>query len=421
MSKRDIFHTPGVSRTTMIFKRKRALLTAGTSKTSARKTSGARVSHIAFVDSFRALLALYVVALHCAFSVWPQLDGVGRDGLGRLAMVFFHGHLAVAAFIFVSGFCLMLPVARYGCSLRAGTTGFYVGRIKRIVPTFYAAVALAWALNGLFIDQSTHTIWAASLPISWPAVLANLTMTQNLMFVSSVNYVFWSIAVEFQIYLLFPLLVWMWRTLDRVAVAVAVLAVSAVLGGAVLGTRWQGLHPHFLGLFVVGMWVATTATGGRQSVSILKGVIALGIAACVGWFCLRTFGREWVRVVAADYAFVFIMAIILTDWCRAVPRLAFARRWMSTRGLVLLGTISYSLYLVHAPMIQITWQLFVRGHGYTPAAQLAVLLATAVPASVVVAIVFFYLFERPFLSSRQKRAVLEATPAPALAVTTGPA
>jgi peptidoglycan/LPS O-acetylase OafA/YrhL len=60
-----------------------------------------------------------------------------------LAKVTSEGHFAVTAFIVVSGFCLMLPVARAGRRLRGGTGVFLLRRFCRIAPPMYAAVLLA--------------------------------------------------------------------------------------------------------------------------------------------------------------------------------------------------------------------------------------------------------------------------------------
>ena len=76
--------------------------------------------------------------------------------------------------------------------------------------------------------------------------------------------------------------------------------------------------------------------------------------------------------------------------------------------LYLVGTFSYSLYLLHAPVIQIAWQLVIHPLHLSGLAGFVTLLAIAIPACIGIAWVFFLIFERPFMSSRQNCAVLDA-------------
>ncbi|MDE3231488.1 MAG: acyltransferase family protein, partial [Chloroflexota bacterium] len=66
-------------------------------------------TRLGYVDGLRALAALYVVVGHCMATVWPfqAPDGIA----GPLANLLQFGHYAVSAFIVLSGFSLMLPVA----------------------------------------------------------------------------------------------------------------------------------------------------------------------------------------------------------------------------------------------------------------------------------------------------------------------
>jgi hypothetical protein len=79
-------------------------------------------SHLPHLDGMRAVLALYVAVHHCYLSIWPIDRGAGLPGaaVGRIVNWLLFGRLAVAGFIAVSGYCLMLPVARGDGILRGG-------------------------------------------------------------------------------------------------------------------------------------------------------------------------------------------------------------------------------------------------------------------------------------------------------------
>jgi len=70
--------------------------------------------HLRFLDGFRGFVALYVVLYHAKLQNWPEFSGApGPTGWTRaLTSWLSFGELAVTCFIAISGFCLMLPVAK---------------------------------------------------------------------------------------------------------------------------------------------------------------------------------------------------------------------------------------------------------------------------------------------------------------------
>src|SRR5215203_1884331 len=102
---------------------------------------------LAFLDGLRGLAASYVVLHHAALLVPPS----GLTGPATVARFLLrHGHYAVAVFIVLSGYCLMLPVARDPLGrLPGGTLAFFGRRARRILPPYYAALVLCWALIAL--------------------------------------------------------------------------------------------------------------------------------------------------------------------------------------------------------------------------------------------------------------------------------
>src|SRR5579859_7861710 len=81
-------------------------------------------ARLGYVDGLRALAALYVVASHCVTEVWPY-NNIPSGVVGQFAGFMQYGHFAVSVFIVLSGFSLMLPVARSGNRLPQGAWGFY--------------------------------------------------------------------------------------------------------------------------------------------------------------------------------------------------------------------------------------------------------------------------------------------------------
>ena len=121
---------------------------------------------------------------------------------------FIYGRFAVVVFIVLSGFSLALSPARHGWRLD-GISQFARRRARRILPAYWAALAFSLAVAWLIVPQPGHGVPDAK------SVLVNGLLVQNIVGAHSPNAAFWSMAVEAQLYLLFPLLLLMVRRLER--------------------------------------------------------------------------------------------------------------------------------------------------------------------------------------------------------------
>src|SRR5581483_3417537 len=155
-----------------------------------------------------------------------------------LATALNYGTYAVPVFIVLSGFCLMLPLAQRQTLDLPGGAGLYLRRRAwRILPPYYGALAFSIAVIALVpIMQLPHnTAWDSKVPVTLGGVIAHLLLFHNLSegWLYQINGPMWSIAVEWQIYFLFPaLLLPLWRRAGQ----------AAMLGAALL----LGVLPHFL-------------------------------------------------------------------------------------------------------------------------------------------------------------------------------
>ena len=213
--------------------------------------------HLGYLDGLRALAALFVVLHHCSLMVsWagtpPRLQSA-------LISLLFHGHDAVDLFIVLSGFCLMLPVARADGLLKGGPSAFFRRRVRRILPPYYLALGLSLALMWLFLKHPMGGFGDGSRQITWAGVGAHMFLIHDVFpaTASQINPVFWSIAVEWRIYFAFPLLVWAWRRFGALATTLAALMIGyglfAALASTPLNLAPWGMCPHYLGLFALGM------------------------------------------------------------------------------------------------------------------------------------------------------------------------
>lgn len=364
---------------------------------------------LGYVDGFRAVAALYVVVGHMAVTIWP--GGNPSGPIAPFARLVNYGHEAVALFIVLSGFSLMLPVARNANRLPHGVWSFYRRRARRIIPPYYAAMALALALIWLAIGQPTTTIWRLSLVVSAQSILTHVLLLQDFLAPhdrSAINYVFWSIALECQIYLFFPAMLILWRRYNPIFAALLIVVLS-VFGWTAASFTWVGtlnsrsifgFAPQFFGLFALGMLAASVASDNHTSLRNALTRWNVDVALIVAGVLVIPRALSLSDTLFADLA-TGVIAVGLLLSAGSARRLNPLRAALSWRPLVWIGTISYSLYLIHAPLIQLIWQYVLYPLRLNQTANY-LLLCAGMPFIILVAWVFWRFCERPFLNTRPR-------------------
>jgi peptidoglycan/LPS O-acetylase OafA/YrhL len=367
------------------------------------------------VDGLRALAALMVFLNHAyAQSFNPILDQYPTGLLSIFSYSLVTGHLAVSVFIVISGFCLSLPVMRSGDRPSGGVYAFLKRRARRILPPYYAALALSLLLIATVIGKPTGSLWDVPIAIDEVAIISHLVLLQDLFGTGRINYVFWSIAVEWHIYFLFPLLLLATRRFGIVATAFTALVLGYALTFGFAGTRLARANPHYLGLFALGMlaaYVAASARPAYASARTSRGwsaaiVISLLVtaAACYA-FGYRTASQ---RFPYLDLPVGVLAAATLVVTTRSRSHLL--TRLLSGRALVFIGTFSYSVYLVHAPLLQLMWQYVLVPLGLTNTQIFAALTTLGTLAVLAFSYGFFRLFELPFLRRKGHGVAEDARP-----------
>ncbi|MGY4652487.1 peptidoglycan/LPS O-acetylase OafA/YrhL/class 3 adenylate cyclase [Mycobacterium sp. URHB0021] len=346
------------------------------------------------LDGIRGLAALFVVLHHCwllSFPGYPR--NTGPWWLGWLM----YGHFAVVIFIVISGFSLSVAAARSEWQLRS-VREFARRRSWRILPPYWAALALSLAVAWWVVAQPNNDAPTAK------SVVVFGFLVQDVFDSPSPNGAFWSIAVEAQLYLLFPLLLLVRRRWGAVVVLAAMTAIVVAIAVAAPHESHvqmlMRLTPQFAPLFTAGIVAAGILVASDRArrlawhwaalvavVPVLVLIAARGSVWTVGNFV-------WVDLLLGPATALLLVAV-------AVGRPRPFGRLLETGAVQRLGGCSYSLYLTHALIVLTVHHHVVRRLGVGAGMPtFLVTLAIAVPLAVAFALWFASLFEIPFQRHR---------------------
>ncbi len=369
--------------------------------------------HVDVMDGLRALAIAWVVWLHVWQISWLRLDVwvLGwQFNFNHLAET---GFLGVELFFFVSGFCLFYPYAR--AKLEGGafpTLGGYVyRRAIKILPSYWLAIALILAY------VRPPWLWDVKA-LAWN-LGSHLLFVQNLFHESesAINGVFWSLGVEVQFYLLFPLVA---AAFVRSPIAAfAGLCLTAILWRAGMETWFRydfrfmlDQLPGYLDLFANGMLAAYVIVWLRGKEATLRAWAAAFTAAALGaLFVIDRMARQlWESRIGNDvwpfdwqvehrYHLALAFCVLAVASSRAV---AGWKGLLAAPVMAFLSTISYNLYIWHqliARELAFKWHLppaTTADPHADPAWQLWFTI-NAIAAAVAFAALITYAFERPLL------------------------
>jgi peptidoglycan/LPS O-acetylase OafA/YrhL len=358
------------------------------------RPAGQAGARIAGLDGVRGLAALYVVVNHIFLRAFP---GYPADTAPFWAAWFIYGRFAVVVFIVLSGLSLTLAPARHGWRLD-GLSRFARRRAWRILPPYWAALALSLLVAWLIVPPPGEPA-----PDAW-SVLVNGLLVQNIVAAPTPNRAFWSIAVEAQLYLLFPLLLLLVRRRGAIAMLAAVTAAVAVIG--IVGPHVAGIDtfviqsaPDLAALFAVGVLAGGIVIAGERRRSWPWAWIALAAAtpvlATIVWHgSVWTLDRLYWIDLALGPAIACLLAALVTG--RPAPLL----RALDSRPIRGLGLSSYSLYLIHGPIVVVLYEKVVAGRVGHGAPSFLLAVAVIVPLTVIAARGFAAVFEIPFQRHR---------------------
>ena len=342
-------------------------------------------NRIGSLDGLRGLAAAIVLVHHASLIAQPWVDPAGWAVLTQSPLkLLLAGSEAVMVFFVLSGLVVALPALRPGFSWAR----YYPARLVRLyVPVIAALGAAALLVRVIPRDPSTMPdgSWmqdAQATTVSAGDVLSQMTLLRP---DYPIDNVLWSLRWELFFSLLLPVYLWVALRVRRFAVPVAVLTVVLLFVGRTSGNAALAYLPVFLlGTLIAVRFTDLRAWAERPRVRrVLPWLAVLAGTMLIASWLARPLTAGTVAadllwaLAAAGAALLVVLAVV---WPRA-------RRALDTRPMQWLGRVSFSLYLVHAPILASLCYLLGAAHWW-----LACLIG--VPLSVGVAALFHVLVER---------------------------
>lgn len=289
----------------------------------------------------------------------PEIDGL--RAIAIIPVIFFHfgatwlpgGFLGVDVFFVISGYLITAIISKEIDEGRFTLSIFYERRIKRIIPTLLVVLTVTYSFAAL-------TVSPFKLKDLSQEIVAAATFLSNMYYAITVDYFSskaeetfllhtWSLAVEEQFYILFPLLLMLNKSRKSRILMLVVLTVLSFFFALSLSHSNKGFNFYFIGTraweLLIGALVALNYSQfSRVSITIKNTFSVLGFFVLLLSFFFFTKKLQhpgfWTIFPVSSVAFIIAFA--------DKTLMAKVLSWSGLRGI---GVISYSLYLWHQPVL----------------------------------------------------------------------
>jgi peptidoglycan/LPS O-acetylase OafA/YrhL len=290
-------------------------------KPEATHLAPATKQRIEILDPLRGLAALAVAWFHFTHGNKDFLQPGWLHSSGN------YGWLGVEAFFVISGFIIPYSLWRGDFQLREHWKTFILKRIIRLDPPYLATIMLIIVLA--YASTVAPGFRGEAPSFSFAQLTLHLGYLNALFDYDWLNPAFWTLAIEFQFYILaasvFPLV-----GHDRRDVRIATVVAMC---GITWGYKYLGFDTRlvfaWLPLFAMGIatfWLHSNRVRWKTYLAVVGGLTAV---------CYQTSGLD-ISVVSCSTALVIALGHICN--------------FGNSRVLTFIGTISYSFYLLHVPI-----------------------------------------------------------------------
>lgn len=327
---------------------------------------------LAFIDALKAIASQLIVLHHLAF-YGPMSDVANELAPGLISWLSQDARIAVQVFLVIGGFLAAKALAPNGKLIDREPLALLKKRYLKLVIPYLAAVLLSILCAAIARNLIDHES-IPNPPTAWQ-MLAHIALLQGILDVDSLSAGVWYIAIDFQLFTLLLATLWLARSAKGVATQrLGILLVSALALASLLyfnrDSSWDNWALYFFGAYALGTltyWIGET--GDRPYGLPLMAVVV-------------------VAVLLVDFRSRIAVALLTALALGIARRGGFMESWPKGKMLAYLGKISYSVFLVHFPVVLVINAVFSRIAPHSPAIN-AVGIAVAWAASIAVGAAFY--------------------------------
>ncbi|GAB2179794.1 hypothetical protein DLREEDagrD3_00170 [Denitratisoma sp. agr-D3] len=328
-------------------------------------------SRLPLADALKAIAAQIIVLHHLAH-YGPMADSAADLAPWLFDWLDQYGRMAVQVFLVVGGYLAARSLMPGTAPVQWDVLPQIGRRYLRLVIPYTAALLLAIGLSAVARHLMDHD--SISAPATAAQVTAHLLLVQSLLNYESLSAGVWYLAIDFQLYSLLALLLWLPRRigLARLALPAVAVLLAVSLFHFNLNSEWDNWALYFFGSYGIGALAYWSVVRNRGWLCAAGIILVCGLALLVDF--------RWRILLAMVTALLLLMPL----------RAAWFERFIASRPIAFLSRISFATFLVHFPVCLVVNGLFVRFELEHPALNfVGVVLAWA--ASLAVGALFYRL------------------------------
>lgn len=296
-------------------------------------------SRLVFLDFIRGIAAITVFFGHAVEHLWPEFRNFTHDS-------FNFGKFGLVLFFLTSGFIIPFSLERGGSARR-----FWIGRFFRLYPLYWTSLAFFITLYTIGFTSIVQGDFRANLIRN---SLVNITMFQDFVGVPHANDLYNTLTLELVFYIACTILflfklhrksyVWAWSVLGL-----------TIVGSVLVPLQLEKRLPMAAMFYILSMFVGTVFYRYYSKVVTKRQVVQLLVAVC----CIAVAGIyiNYVLYKKGDDIEHFTFLAVVAPWATGY---AFFLGVFTLRNRIFpkvftwLGTISYSVYLMHPTLLVVT-------------------------------------------------------------------
>jgi peptidoglycan/LPS O-acetylase OafA/YrhL len=376
------------------------------------------------LDGVRGIAILLVMGHHYGQQLIP-LHPIDVPVLGALSI----GWVGVDLFFVLSGF-LITGILYDTRRARNYFQSFYARRILRIFPLSYAALTFFFVLVPLLGSKALGET-ASRWPWFW--LYASNFLIARHGWVSRYVQHFWSLAIEEQFYLVWPLLVFILPRRRLIGLSLGAIIGAAALRGVFYdGGGWMHATTNFthtltrVDALAMGAAIALLLRdprGARWLKRLAPWVLVFAVPVALQLLARSSEQPAWIlwgpRGQIVGYSLVALTFAAMIAWSVTGSKGLFLNRFFGNRSLRFFGRYSYAMYIIHLPLDTAAraWGLRVKPIAQRLGAVTPVLIIYSVLAgglTVGLALVSWNLLEKRFLALKRHFVASGGTPGPVI-------